>query len=79
MVDISGLKRFPLLAISQVAPLPLLTLFATLRKCRDLSSTEGLRSVVMHVRGDLMEPFDEGRKLAAKIPDAHFIALEGRP
>jgi class 3 adenylate cyclase/pimeloyl-ACP methyl ester carboxylesterase len=35
-------------------------------------------TLVMHVRGDLMEPIDEGRKLAAKIPGAHFIALEGR-
>jgi class 3 adenylate cyclase/pimeloyl-ACP methyl ester carboxylesterase len=35
-------------------------------------------TLVMHVRGDLAQPFDEGRKLAAGIPGARFIALDGR-
>jgi pimeloyl-ACP methyl ester carboxylesterase len=34
-------------------------------------------TLVMHVRGDLMQPFEEGRKLAAKIPKARFVALQG--
>ena len=35
-------------------------------------------TLIMHARGDLMQPFDEGRKLAAGIPGARFIALDGR-
>jgi len=34
--------------------------------------------LVMHVRGDVVCPFDAGRQLAAGIPGAHFIALPGR-
>lgn len=35
-------------------------------------------TLVMHVRGDLMVPFEEGKALAAGIPGAHFVALQGR-
>jgi pimeloyl-ACP methyl ester carboxylesterase len=35
-------------------------------------------TLVMHVRGDLMVPFEAGRQLAAGIPGAHFIALQGQ-
>jgi class 3 adenylate cyclase/pimeloyl-ACP methyl ester carboxylesterase len=35
-------------------------------------------TLVLHVRGDLMEPIDEGRKLAIRIPGARFIALDGK-
>jgi len=35
-------------------------------------------TLVMHCRDDGMIPFDEGRRLAAEIPGAHFVALEGR-
>jgi class 3 adenylate cyclase/pimeloyl-ACP methyl ester carboxylesterase len=35
-------------------------------------------TLVMHARGDLMQPFEEGRRLAAEIPAARFVALEGR-
>jgi pimeloyl-ACP methyl ester carboxylesterase len=34
--------------------------------------------LVMHVRDDVVCPFDAGRQLAAGIPGAHFIALPGR-
>ncbi|MGC2468668.1 MAG: alpha/beta fold hydrolase [Pseudolabrys sp.] len=34
-------------------------------------------TLVLHVRGDLMQPFEEGRKLAATIPGARFVALQG--
>lgn len=34
-------------------------------------------TLVMHVRGDLMQPFEEGRKIAANIPGARFVALQG--
>jgi class 3 adenylate cyclase/pimeloyl-ACP methyl ester carboxylesterase len=34
--------------------------------------------LVMHVRNDVVYPFDAGRQLAAGIPGAHFIALPGR-
>jgi pimeloyl-ACP methyl ester carboxylesterase/DNA-binding CsgD family transcriptional regulator len=39
----------------------------------------GLRvpTVVMHRRGDLVWPFDRGRMLAAVIPNARFVPLDG--
>jgi len=33
-------------------------------------------ALVLHARGDLRVPFEEGRKLAAMIPDARFVPLE---
>lgn len=35
-------------------------------------------TLVMHVRGDLMVPFESGKALAAGISGARFVALEGR-
>lgn len=35
-------------------------------------------ALVLHVRGDLRSPFDEGRRLAALIPGARFVPLESR-
>jgi pimeloyl-ACP methyl ester carboxylesterase len=35
-------------------------------------------TLVMHVRGDLTAPLEEGRRLAAGIPGAHFVALQGQ-
>ncbi len=35
-------------------------------------------TLVLHCRNDAVQPFDEGRKLAADIPGARFVALEGR-
>jgi pimeloyl-ACP methyl ester carboxylesterase len=35
-------------------------------------------TLVLHCRGDAVQPFDEGRRLAAGIPGAHFVALDGR-
>ena len=35
-------------------------------------------TLVMHVRDDLMNPFDAGRALAAGIPGARFLALQGQ-
>ncbi len=34
-------------------------------------------TLVMHCRDDAAIPFEEGRRLAAGIPGAHFVALEG--
>ena len=34
-------------------------------------------TLVLHCRNDSVQPFDEGRKLAAEIPGARFVALEG--
>src|SRR6516165_5872621 len=34
-------------------------------------------TLVMHVRGDLVQPFEAGRELAAGIPGARFVALQG--
>ena len=33
--------------------------------------------VIFHVRGDQMVPFEAGRELAALIPDAQFVPLQG--
>ncbi|MGI8782026.1 MAG: alpha/beta fold hydrolase [Acidobacteriota bacterium] len=35
-------------------------------------------TLVLHARGDGVVPFEEGRLLAASIPGARFVALEGR-
>jgi len=35
-------------------------------------------TLVLHCRDDAVQPFDEGRRLAAGIPMTHFVALEGR-
>jgi len=35
-------------------------------------------TLVMHCRGDAAAPFEEGRRMAAGIPGARFVALEGR-
>jgi pimeloyl-ACP methyl ester carboxylesterase len=50
---------------------------------RSLDVTELLPNVraptlVMHVRGDLIQPFDGGRELASGIPGARFVALQGQ-
>jgi pimeloyl-ACP methyl ester carboxylesterase/DNA-binding CsgD family transcriptional regulator len=34
-------------------------------------------TLVMHVRDDAVVPFEEGRLLAALIPNSHFVSLEG--
>jgi pimeloyl-ACP methyl ester carboxylesterase/DNA-binding CsgD family transcriptional regulator len=35
-------------------------------------------TLVLHCRGDMRVPFDEGRKLASAIPGARFVPLESR-
>ena len=35
-------------------------------------------TLVMHCRNDALQPFEEGRIIAAGIPGARFVALEGR-
>ena len=35
-------------------------------------------TLVMHVRDDLQQPFEAGRQLAAGIPRARFVALQGQ-
>src|SRR5262249_39810457 len=49
----------------------------------DIDVTDLLRRVsvptlVMHVRGDLVVPLEAGRVLAAGIPRARFLALQGQ-
>lgn len=34
-------------------------------------------TLVMHVRNDAIQPFEEGRRLAAGIPGARFVTLDG--
>jgi pimeloyl-ACP methyl ester carboxylesterase/DNA-binding CsgD family transcriptional regulator len=35
-------------------------------------------TLVFHVRGDAMVPFEAGRRLAAAVPNARFVPLEGK-
>ncbi len=35
-------------------------------------------TLVLHARGDMRIPFDQGRSLAARIPGARFVSLESR-
>jgi pimeloyl-ACP methyl ester carboxylesterase/DNA-binding CsgD family transcriptional regulator len=35
-------------------------------------------ALIFHVRGDAMVPFEAGRRLAAALPNARFVPLEGR-
>ena len=35
-------------------------------------------TLILHCRGDMRVPFDEGRKLAATIPGARFVPLESK-
>jgi pimeloyl-ACP methyl ester carboxylesterase len=35
-------------------------------------------TIVMHVRGDQMMPLEFGRELAALIPEARLVIIEGR-
>ena len=51
--------------------------FSTL-DVRDVAPTLNIPTLVMHARGDMRIPFEEGRRLAALIPDARFIPLESR-
>ena len=44
----------------------------------DLLDEVNVPTLVMHVRGDLIAPFESGRELAAGIRGARFVALEGR-
>jgi class 3 adenylate cyclase/pimeloyl-ACP methyl ester carboxylesterase len=43
----------------------------------DLLGQIRVPTLVMHVRGDLMNPFEEGRRMASAIPGARFVALQG--
>jgi len=44
----------------------------------DVIANVRCRTLVLHTRGDLVIPFDEGRAVAASMPDAQFEPLESR-
>lgn len=44
---------------------------------RDALERIRVPTLVAHVKGDAVVPFDMGRTLAARIPDARFLPLEG--
>lgn len=44
----------------------------------DLPARVSVPTLVLHSRNELVVPFEEGRRLAASIPGARFVALEGR-
>jgi pimeloyl-ACP methyl ester carboxylesterase len=45
---------------------------------RDILAKVSAPTLVMHVRGDLVCPIEAGRQLAAGIPGARFVALQGQ-
>lgn len=45
---------------------------------RDVASKVTAPTLVFHVRGDAIVPFEAGRRLAAAIPNARFVPLEGK-
>jgi pimeloyl-ACP methyl ester carboxylesterase len=45
---------------------------------RELAKQINVPTLVMHARGDLRIPFEEGRLLASLIPGASFVALESK-
>jgi pimeloyl-ACP methyl ester carboxylesterase/DNA-binding CsgD family transcriptional regulator len=45
---------------------------------RDLAPRVRIPTLVFHVRGDAMVPFEHGRQLAACIPEARFVPLSGQ-
>jgi pimeloyl-ACP methyl ester carboxylesterase len=44
----------------------------------DLLAQVSVPTLVLHVRDDARIPFAEGRRIAGRIPDCRFVALEGR-
>ena len=44
----------------------------------DLLGQISVPTLVLHCRDDAIVPFDTGRRMAAMIPNARFVALEGR-
>jgi pimeloyl-ACP methyl ester carboxylesterase len=48
------------------------------RRSGDLLGKVSVPTLVMHVRGDLMHPFEAGRQMAVGIPGARFVALQGQ-
>ena len=44
----------------------------------DLLPKVTVPTLVLHVRGDLRAPFADGQQIAANIPGAKFVPLEGR-
>ena len=44
----------------------------------DLLAKVTVPTLVLHCRNEEVAPFDEGRRMAAMIPGARFVALEGR-
>ena len=42
----------------------------------DLLPLVSVPTLVIHARGDQTTPFDEGRRLAGRIPNARFVSLE---
>ena len=45
---------------------------------RDIAPLLSVPTLVLHKRADMRIPFEEGRRLAALIPEARLVTLEGR-
>ena len=50
----------------------------TLTDARDLATRVRAPALVIHLDGDQIVPFESGREIAALIPGARLLSLEGR-
>ena len=45
---------------------------------QDLLPKITVPTLILHTRGDIVIPFDQGRDMASNIPDSRFVPMEGR-
>ena len=78
-VDASSLKWFLRIWREGVTPemVHRLTTFWSNTDVRDLLPKVSVPTLVLHCRNDRYVPFEAGRELAAEIPGARFVPLEG--
>ena len=55
----------------------MITAFGLL-EVRDIAPKVNVPTLVLHARGDMRIPFEEGRQVASLIPEARFVPLESR-
>jgi pimeloyl-ACP methyl ester carboxylesterase len=73
----TGLDELQRVSLSAGNAARVAELVANIDVC-DLARTLDVPTLVLHCEGDLRAPLEEGRRLAALIPGARFVALEGR-
>ena len=51
---------------------------STISTSADCCTSVRVPTLVLHCREDAVQPFEEGRRMAAGIPGSRFVALESR-